>query len=75
MRPGILDGPKYPTREHWDRRPVAIDFYNNYVTNSHDNPIETDGSMHNIRVMRNMLINHASPLQHRPLARVPRVGT
>ncbi len=26
----------------------------------HDNPIETDGSMHNIRVMRNMLINHAS---------------
>ena len=58
--PGILDGPKYPTREYWDRRPVAIDFYNNYITNSHDNPVETDGSMHNIRVMRNMLINHAS---------------
>jgi hypothetical protein len=58
--PGILDGPKYPTREYWDRRPVAIDFYNNYITNSHDNPIEADGSMHNIRVMRNMLINHAS---------------
>ena len=58
--PGIVDGPKYPTREYWDRRPVAIDFYNNYITNSHDNPIEADGSMHNIRVMRNMLINHAS---------------
>jgi hypothetical protein len=58
--PGILDGPKYPTREYWDRRPIAIDFYNNYITNSHDNPIEADGSMHNIRVMRNMLINHAS---------------
>jgi hypothetical protein len=58
--PGILDGPKYPTREYWDRRPVAIDFYNNYITNSHDNPIETDGSMHNVRVLRNMLINHAS---------------
>jgi hypothetical protein len=58
--PGILDGPKYPPREHWDRRPVAIDFYNNYITNSHDNPIETDGSMHNVRVVRNMLINHAS---------------
>jgi hypothetical protein len=58
--PGILDGPHYPTREYWDRRPVAIDFYNNYITNSHDNPIEADGSMHNIRVMRNMLINHAS---------------
>jgi hypothetical protein len=58
--PGILDGPKYPTREYWDRRPVAIDFYGNYITNSHDNPIEADGSMHNIRVMRNMFINHAS---------------
>jgi hypothetical protein len=58
--PGILDGPKYPTREYWDRRPVAIDFYNNYITNSHDNPIEADGSMHNIRILRNMLINHPS---------------
>jgi hypothetical protein len=58
--PGIVEGPHYPTPEYWDRRPVAIDFYNNYITNSHDNPIETDGSMHNIRVMRNMLINHAS---------------
>ena len=58
--PGIIDGPRYPTRDTWDRRPVAIDFYNNYITNSHDNPIETDGSLHNVRVMRNMLINHAS---------------
>jgi len=58
--PGIVDGPKYPGREYWDRRPVAIDFYNNYITNSHDNPIEADGSMHNIRIMRNMLINHPS---------------
>jgi hypothetical protein len=58
--PGIIDGPHYPPREYWDRRPVAIDFYNNYITSSHDNPIETDGSMHNIRVLRNMFINHAS---------------
>jgi hypothetical protein len=58
--PGIDDGPKYPPREYWDRRPVAIDFYGNYITNSHDNPIEADGSMHNIRVLRNMFINHAS---------------
>jgi hypothetical protein len=58
--PGIVEGPKYPPREYWDRRPVAIDFYNNYITNSHDNPIEADGSMHNIRIMRNMLINHPS---------------
>jgi hypothetical protein len=58
--PGIADGPKYPPREYFDRRPVAIDFYGNYITNSHDNPIEADGSMHNVRVMRNMFINHAS---------------
>lgn len=58
--PGIMEGPHYPTREYWDRRPVAIDFYNNTISNSHDNPIEADGSMHNIRIMRNMLINHPS---------------
>ena len=58
--PGAPDGPKYPPREYWDRRPVAIDIYNNYITNSHDNAIETDGSMHNVRVLRNMFINHAS---------------
>ena len=58
--PGIVDGPKYPTRDAWDRRPVAIDFYGNYITNSHDNPIEADGSMHNIRIMRNLFLNHAS---------------
>ena len=55
-----IDGPAYPTREFWDRRPVAIDIYNNYITNAHDNSIEMDGSMHNIRVMRNVLINSAS---------------
>jgi len=58
--PGIVDGPHYPPREYWSLRPVAIDFYNNYITNSHDNPIEADGSMHNIRIMRNMLVNHPS---------------
>jgi hypothetical protein len=55
-----IEGPKYPSREYFDRRPVSIDFYNNYMTNFHDNPFETDGSMHNIRVMRNMMINSAS---------------
>ncbi len=53
-------GPKYPTREYWEKRPVAIDFYNNYMTNFHDNPFETDGSLHNVRVLRNMMINSAS---------------
>jgi hypothetical protein len=54
------DGPKYPPKEYWSRRPVAIDFYNNYMTNFHDNPFEADGGMHNIRIMRNMMINSAS---------------
>ena len=62
-----IDGPAYPPREYWDRRPVAIDIYNNYITNAHDNSIEMDGSMHNIRVMRNMLINSAShPMSTQP---------
>ena len=58
--PDGSDGPKYPPREYRDRRPVAIDFYNNHITNSHDNPIETDGSLHNVRVLRNLFINHPS---------------
>ena len=53
-------GPAYPSKAYFDRRPVAIDFYNNYMTNFHDNPFETDGGMHNVRVMRNMMINSAS---------------
>ena len=55
-----VDGPKYPSKEFRDRRPVSIDFYNNYMTNFHDNPFETDGGMHNIRVLRNLMINSAS---------------
>src|SRR5687767_3288210 len=55
-----VDGPKYPPRELWHRRPVAIDFYNNLMTNFHDNPFETDGGMHNIRVLRNLMLNSAS---------------
>jgi hypothetical protein len=62
-----IEGPSYPPREFWDRRPNAIDIYNNYITNAHDNSIEMDGSMHNIRVMRNMLINSAShPMSTQP---------
>ena len=48
--PGIATGRSIRRANIWDRRPVAIDFYDNYITNCHDNPIETDGSMHNIRV-------------------------
>jgi hypothetical protein len=65
-----IDGPNYPPREFYDRRPTAIDIYNNYITNAHDNSIEMDGSMHNIRVMRNMLINSAS----HPMSTQPSVG-
>jgi hypothetical protein len=62
-----IDGPAYPPRDLWDRRPTAIDIFNNYITNAHDNSIEMDGSMHNIRVMRNMLINSAShPMSTQP---------
>jgi hypothetical protein len=64
------DGPAYPPREFWDRRPVSIDIYNNYITNAHDNSIEMDGSMHNIRLMRNVLINSAS----HPMSTQPSVG-
>jgi hypothetical protein len=67
-----VEGPTYPPREYWDRRPTAIDLYNNYITNAHDNSIEMDGSMHNIRVMRNMLINSAShPISNQPSAGGP----
>ena len=55
-----VGGPAYPPREYFDRRTVSIDYYNNYMTNFHDNPFEVDGSMHNVRVMRNMMINSAS---------------
>ena len=53
-------GPFYPARKDWRLRPVAIDFYNNYMTNFHDNAVEADGSMHNVRIMRNMMLNSAS---------------
>ncbi len=65
-----IDGPHYPPKEFWDRRPVAIDFYNNYMTNFHDNAFEIDGSMHNVRVMRNMMVNSAS----HPLCNQPAIG-
>jgi hypothetical protein len=65
-----IDGPHYPPKEHWDKRPNSIDFYNNYMTNFHDNAFEIDGSMHNIRVMRNMIVNSAS----HPFCNQPAIG-
>lgn len=67
-----IDGPSYPPREYWELRPVAIDIYNNYLTNFHDNAIETDGGLHNIRVLRNMLVNSAShPMCNQPIGGGP----
>jgi hypothetical protein len=67
-----VEGPTYPPREFWEQRPNAIDFYNNYLTNFHDNAVEIDGSMHNVRVMRNMMINSAShPMCNQPAAGGP----
>lgn len=65
-----IDGPHYPPKEDWAKRPVAIDFYNNYLTNFHDNAFEIDGSMHNVRVMRNMMVNSAS----HPMCNQPAIG-
>ncbi len=56
----VADGPKYPPADYRAVRPVSIDFYNNLMTNFHDNPFETDGGLHNIRVMRNLMLNSAS---------------
>jgi hypothetical protein len=51
---GDPDGWPHPIR---DRMPVSIDFYNNDVSNTHDNCVETDGGMYNIRVLRNRCVN------------------
>ena len=47
-------------QEDPDRAPVAIDFYNNDISNMGDNCIESDGGAHNIRVFRNRCFNSAS---------------
>jgi hypothetical protein len=52
----------YPVEEvlKQDRMFVSIDIYNNFITNIHDNFIEADGAMYNIRVLRNLCINAAA---------------
>jgi len=65
---GIPDG--YPPYGHPDVYPleevlrldgmfVSIDIYNNFITNVHDDFIEADGAMYNIRVLRNLCMNSA----------------
>lgn len=66
---GVPDG--YPPYAHPDEYPleevlaqdrtfVSIDFYNNLIVNMHDNFIEADGAMYNIRIFRNLCINGAA---------------
>ncbi len=66
---GVPEG--YPAYGHPDFYPVkevlkedrmfrANDFYNNFIQNVHDNAIETDGTMYNIRVLRNYCIDGAA---------------
>jgi hypothetical protein len=66
--PTAAKGPFYPARKNWTLRPVSVDYYNNYMTNFHDNAFEADGSMHNVRIMRNMMLNSAShPMCNQPV--------
>ena len=42
-----------------DKTFVSNDIYNNFITNVHDDCIEADGAMYNIRVLRNVCLNAA----------------
>jgi hypothetical protein len=53
-----------------DRMPVSIDFYNNDISNIADNCLEADGTMFNVRVLRNRCMNVA----HRALSTQPSMG-
>ena len=57
-----IDHATYGDPEGWpdtpfEWRPSSIDITNNLISNMHDNCIEADGSMQNMRVMRNVCIN------------------
>lgn len=70
-----IDHATYGDPDDWpntprDRMPVAIDIYNNDISNVDDNCIEADGSAYNVRVLRNRCFNHA----HRALSTQPALG-
>jgi hypothetical protein len=52
----------YPVYEvlRQDRMFRANDMYNNFIQNVHDNAIEADGNMYNVRVLRNFCIDGAN---------------
>ncbi len=53
---GLPDG--YPNMIR-ERMPVSNDFYNNDISLVHDDCVETDGALYNIRVYRNLCVNAA----------------
>jgi hypothetical protein len=53
---GLPDG--YPNMIR-ERMPVSNDFYNNDISLVHDDCIEADGALYNIRVYRNLCVNTA----------------
>jgi hypothetical protein len=53
---GAPDGWPHTPR---DRMPVANDFYNNDMSNMHDDCIEVDGMAYNARIVRNKCVNAA----------------
>ncbi len=53
---GLPDG--YPNMIR-ERMPVSNDFYNNDISLVHDDCIEADGAVYNIRVYRNLCVNTA----------------
>jgi len=54
---GYPDPAAGPSLVPRDKMPVSNDFYNNDITNVQDNCIEGDGSMHNMRILRNRCLN------------------
>jgi len=53
---GLPDG--YPNMIR-DRMPVSNDYYNNDMSNMHDDCFEIDGQVYNIRLLRNRCVNAA----------------
>jgi len=67
------EGPDYPPREYWDRRARGHRLLQQlpeptFTTNA----FEVDGGCHNIRVMRNVMVNSAShPMCNQPVGGGP----
>ena len=70
-----IDHSTYGNPDDWpdtprDRMPVSIDITNNDIRSVDDNCIEADGTLYNVRVLRNRCFNQA----HRALSTQPALG-